>query len=106
MTDMLRDIAITSSILRHTSSSDDVPVEPSQTVSPILVCRGHHAGVCGLLERNGISGVVGGDHGLVVELDVHVPEHRAFLGTLRSSISDETALVVLPRIGNRTVAAC
>ncbi len=71
--------------------------EPSPGTSPILVCRGPHLGTCPLLERNGINGLVG-DHGFVVELDFDIPDHRAFLGTLRAAISDETALVIFARV--------
>lgn len=70
--------------------------EPSPGTSPILVCRGPHFGTCPLLEQNGINGLVG-DHGLVVELDFDIPDHRAFLRTLSATISDETALVIVAR---------
>lgn len=106
MNEMLLGGAITSSVLLRDASTQREPREPSQGSSPVLVCRGPHTGRCPLLERNGIRVPDGGDHGLVVELDVTSSDHRAVLETLRTSIADETALVVLPRPGRSHTAAC
>lgn len=106
MNEMLLGGAITSSVLLRDASTQRESREPPEGRSPVLVCRGPHTGRCPLLERNGIRGPDGGDHGLVVELDVTLSEHRAALRTLRTSISDETALVVLPRTGRSHTAAC
>jgi len=96
MTGMPLDDLIDGSFPVRDVSTVGALAEPSRGTSPIHVCRGPHLGACPLLERNGINGLVG-DHGLVVELDFGIPEHRAFLRTLRAAISDETALVILAR---------
>ncbi len=97
MTETSLDDLIDGSIRVRDVSTVGAITEPSPGTSPILVCQGLHPGACLLLERNGIDGL-GADHGLVVELDFDSPDHRAFLPTLRSTVSEETALVVLPRV--------
>lgn len=102
---LLDDVFEASFALR--SASTRVPtVEPRGETPPILVCRGPHAGACMLLARHGITGLDGGDHGLVVEADLSIPDHRNTLRTLRSSLSQGTALVVLARAGLGNAAAC
>lgn len=96
MTGVPLDDLIDGSLLVQDLSTLGARDEPSLGTSPVLICMGPHLGACPLLERNGIDGLVG-DHGLVVELDFDIPEHRAFLRTLRATISAETALVILPR---------
>ena len=106
MADVLLDDVIEASFLLRSASTRTPTVKPRRQIPPILVCRGPHPGRCALLERNGVGGIVGGDHGLVVEVDLSIPEHREALRSLRSTLPDGTALVVLPRVDRRTATAC
>ena len=106
MADVLLDDVIEASFALRSASARTPTVGPRRQTPPILVCRGPHPGRCALLERNGVYGVMGDDHGLVVEADLDISEHRGALRGLRSSLPEGFALVVVHRITNPSTTAC
>ena len=106
MADVLLDDVIEAFFQLRSASTRTPTVGPRRQTPPILVCRGPHPGRCALLERNGVYGVVGDDHGLVVEADLDIFEHREGLRGLRSSLPEGTTLAVVHRITHPSATAC
>lgn len=67
---------------------------------PVLVCHGPEIGhLCPIL-RGGCK-MVDASHGLVFQLDLDRPQHRAILQRYQAVVADDTPIVVVVRAGQK-----